>query len=78
MKNKNSSPSEVMSLYHAYRLIAITQLVEEYAYKNRAKMVQRLIALKHKEEEKIGQNKPLEAQYGCQNPGTNGNSWGIK
>lgn len=44
------------------RLEALTQLIEEYAYKNRAKIVQKLLELKHKEEEKLELNKHLEAQ----------------
>ena len=75
MKNFSIS-GEVMGLYSIYRLIAITQLIDEYAHKNRAKMVQRLLALKHLEEEKIAQNKQLEAQYGRQNSVTNGLSLG--
>ena len=77
MKNFTPFSNEAMSLYHTYRLIAITQLIDEYAFKNRAKMVQRLLTLKHLEEEKIGQNKPLGDQYGSQNSLTNGKLLGV-
>lgn len=52
------------------RLEALSSLIEVYAYKNRAKMVQRLMELKHAEEQKLGLNKSLEAQYSLQNPAT--------
>lgn len=63
---------EVMVLYGSLRLVALAQLIEEYAYKNRAKMVQRLLELKHKEEEKLELNRALGAQYGQQNSTTKG------
>lgn len=59
------------------RLEALSSLIEVYAFKNRAKMVQRLLALKHIEEQKLGLNKSLGAQYGCQTPGTNGKLLGV-
>ena len=50
------------------RLKALDLLIDEYALKNRAKIVQRLLELKHQLVEKLGLNKSLQAQYGCQNP----------
>ena len=50
------------------KLKALDLLIGEYAHKNRAKMVQRLLEQKQQVEEKLGLNKSLQAQYGLQNP----------
>ena len=68
---------EIMVLYGSLKLVALFQLIEEYAYKNRAKMVQKLLELKHKEEEKLGLNKSLQAQYMQQNPVISNLSLGV-
>lgn len=59
------------------RLEALSSLIEVYAFKNRAKMVQRLIKLKHKEEEKLGINLPRNNPILSQNPDTCGLSLGA-
>jgi hypothetical protein len=63
---------EFMIMYRCWRIAALSNLIEEFAYKNRAKIVQRLLELKHKEEEKLGLNKSLGVQYGLQNPSPKG------
>lgn len=68
---------ELMTLYAGLRLTAIDQLIFEFAHKNRAKTVQKLLELKRIEEQKLGLNKPLQAQYGQQNSGPKGLSFGI-
>jgi hypothetical protein len=50
------------------KLEALNLLIDEYAGKGRAKMVQRLLEIKHQVEEKLGLNRSLGAQYGLQNP----------
>ena len=50
------------------KLEALNLLIDEYAGKGRAKMVQRLLEIKHQLEENLGLNKSLQAQYGLQNP----------
>ena len=67
-----NTQQELMIKVSCWKLEAYSQLIEEYAYKNRAKIVQRLIELKHKVEEKLGLNKSLQAQYGPQTPAPNG------
>jgi hypothetical protein len=54
------------------KLRALSELIETYAYRNRAKMVQRLLEIKHQLEEKLELNKPIQAQYGLQNQSPNG------
>lgn len=63
---------ELTILYGSLKLVALSQLIEEYAYKNRAKIVQKLLELKHKEEQKLELNKPIQAQYSSQTPAPNG------
>ena len=58
------------------KLEAISELIEEFAFKNRAKMVQRLLLLKHKEEEKLGVILPRNSPILSQNPATCGLSLG--
>jgi len=58
------------------RLEALDLLIGEYAHKNRAKMVQRLLLLKHKEEEKLGVILPRNSPILSQNPATCGLSLG--
>jgi hypothetical protein len=71
-----NTTQELMIKVSCWKLEAYSQLIEEYAYKNRAKIVQKLLELKHQLEEKLGLNRSLQAQYGCQNPATNGKSLG--
>lgn len=59
------------------RLEAISSLIEVYAFKNRAKMVQRLLELKHKEEEKLGIILPINSSNLSQNLATCGLSLGA-
>jgi len=59
------------------KLEALSSLIEVYAFKNRAKMVQRLIELKHKEEEKLGIILPRNSPILSQNPATCGLSLGA-
>jgi hypothetical protein len=63
---------EMMGLYSTYRLIALSQLIDEFAYKNRAKIVQKLLELKHIEEQKIGANMPRNSSNLSQNSYSNG------
>jgi len=63
---------EITTLYRTLRLVALNELITEYAYKNRAKIVQRLLELKHTEEQKLLSNKPIQAQYDPQNTNTKG------
>jgi hypothetical protein len=59
------------------KLKAYSQLIEEYAYKNRAKMVQRLIEQKQQVEEKLGVILPRNSPNLSQNPATCGLSLGA-
>ena len=68
---------ELMLTVRLCRLEALTSLIEVYAFKNRAKMVQRLIELKHKEEEKLGVILPRNSPILSQNPATCGLSLGA-
>lgn len=61
---------EVMMRVGLCKLRALSELIETYAYRNRARMVQRLLELKHAEEKKLGVNKSLGAQCSCQTPPT--------
>lgn len=63
---------DTMSLYYTYRLIALSQLIDEFAYKNRAKIVQKLLELKHIEEQKLGVNMPINSSILSQNSYSNG------
>ena len=58
---------EPIIMFRIYKLQALSEMIEEYAYKNRAKIVQRLLVLKHQIEKNLELNKPLQAQYGSQN-----------
>ena len=64
---KNTQQEYLLS-FNLCRLQAISEMIEEYAYKNRAKIVQRLLELKHQLEQNLGLNRSLQAQYGLQNP----------
>ncbi|MFA5259047.1 MAG: hypothetical protein WC402_03140 [Candidatus Pacearchaeota archaeon] len=59
------------------RLDALDLLIDEYAGKGRAKMVQRLLELKHQLVEKLGLNRSLQAQYELQNPTSKGKLLGA-
>ena len=72
-----NTQQELMIKVRCWKLDAYSQLIEEYAYKNRAKIVQRLLELKHREEQKLELNKPLGAQYGCQTPSPKGKLLGV-
>ena len=63
-----NTQQELMIKVMCWKLNALNQLIDEYAYKNRARIVQKLLELKHQIEEKLELNRPLEAQYGQQNP----------
>lgn len=69
---------ELMMTVGLCKLKALDLLIDEYARKNRAKMVQRLLEIKHQLEEKLGLNKSLQAQYGCQNPIPKGLLGGVQ
>ncbi|MEM4271402.1 MAG: hypothetical protein QXO70_04915 [Candidatus Pacearchaeota archaeon] len=63
-----NTQQELMIKVMCWKLNALNQLIDEYAYKNRAKIVQKLLEQKHQVEKKLELNKHLEAQYGLQNP----------
>lgn len=54
------------------KIKALSELIEEYAYKNRAKIVQRLLELKKAEEAKLGVNLPRNSLNLKQNPSPKG------
>lgn len=60
-----------------WKLDAYSQLIEEYAYKNRAKIVQKLLELRKAEEVKLGLNLPRNSSNLSQNPATCGLSLGA-
>ncbi len=65
-----NTQQELMMAVGLCKLEALDLLIDDFAHKNRAKMVQKLLELKHQLEEKLGLNKSLQAQYGQQNPPT--------
>lgn len=72
-----NTQQELMIKVRCWKLEAYSQLIEEFAYKNRAKIVQRLIEQKHQVEEKLELNKSLEVHREFQNPSPKGLLLGV-
>jgi len=73
-----NTQQELMIKVRCWKLEAYSQLIEEYAYKNRAKIVQRLLEQKHQVEKKLGVILPGNGPILSQNPTTCGLSLGAE